>query len=53
MLAQKLDNDLGKIIHITAAPEGLTFDPKTGELWSTDIGPEGGDEINIIKKGAN
>jgi Glucose / Sorbosone dehydrogenase len=34
-------------------PEGLTFDPKTGELWSTDIGPEGGDEFNITKKGAN
>jgi glucose/arabinose dehydrogenase len=78
-VAQKLDNDLGKIIHITADgapapgnpfvgqpqalpeiwayglrnPEGLTVNPKTGELWSTDIGPVGGDEINIIKRGAN
>src|SRR5579863_3303525 len=78
-VAQKLDNDLGKIIHITAegapardnpflnkpgvrpeiwayglrSPEGLAFDPKTGQLWNTDIGPEGGDEINIIRKGGN
>jgi len=78
-VAQKLDNDLGKIIHITPdgapardnpflhtpgarpeiwayglrSPEGLAFDPKTGALWNTDIGPQGGDEINIIKRGAN
>jgi aldose sugar dehydrogenase len=78
-VAQKLDNDLGKVIHITPegapaadnpflhkpgarpeiwayglrSPEGLTFDSKTGVLWNTDIGPVGGDEINIIKRGAN
>ena len=33
--------------------EGLTCDPVTGELWSTEFGELGGDEINIIKSGAN
>ena len=34
-------------------PQGLAFDPKTGELWASDLGPDAGDEINIIKAGAN
>ncbi len=34
-------------------PQGLAFNPKTGELWASDLGPEAGDEINIIKAGAN
>lgn len=79
LAAQKLDTDLGKVIHITAegapaagnpfagqagarpeiwsygsrSPEGLAFDPATGQLWESELGPRGGDEINIIKKGAN
>ncbi|HEU5017859.1 MAG TPA: PQQ-dependent sugar dehydrogenase [Pseudolabrys sp.] len=78
-MAQKLDNDIGKIIHITpngepapdnpflhkqgARPEiwaygvrnaeGLAFDPANGQLWEQEHGPMGGDEINIIRKGAN
>jgi glucose/arabinose dehydrogenase len=32
---------------------GLTVHPVTGELWQTDNGPQGGDEINIIKRGLN
>jgi glucose/arabinose dehydrogenase len=78
-MAQKLDNDLGKIIHITpdGAPapgnpfigkpgalpeiwsyghrseEGLTINPKTGELWETEHGPRGGDEINTPMAGKN
>jgi glucose/arabinose dehydrogenase len=77
--AQKLDSDLGKVIHITAdgapapgnpfigkqgalpeiwstgsrSPEGLAFDPGSGLLWETELGPRGGDEINIIRKGGN
>ena len=35
------------------SPEGLAFDPATGLLWESELGPRGGDEINIIKKGAN
>lgn len=34
-------------------PQGLTFDKKTGQLWSNEHGPRGGDEINLIKKGKN
>ena len=32
---------------------GLAFHPETGELWETENGPQGGDEINIIKPGLN
>lgn len=32
---------------------GLRFHPQTGELWQMEIGPMGGDEINILKPGAN
>jgi len=34
-------------------PEGLAFDPVTGELWEDEFGPRGGDEINIIRPGRN
>jgi glucose/arabinose dehydrogenase len=77
--AQKLETDLGKVIHITPdgapvpgnpfigqagarpeiwslgsrSPEGLAFNPNTGSLWETELGPRGGDEVNIIKKGLN
>jgi glucose/arabinose dehydrogenase len=32
---------------------GLCFDPDTGELWETENGPSGDDEINLIEPGAN
>ena len=32
---------------------GLTVHPDTGEIWETENGPQGGDEINIIRKGSN
>ena len=34
-------------------PEGVAFHPDTGELWLIDHGPQGGDEVNIIKPGAD
>jgi aldose sugar dehydrogenase len=34
-------------------PQGLTLDPQTGELWATEHGPLGGDELNSIQAGAN
>lgn len=34
-------------------PQGLAFHPETGELWSNEFGPRGGDELNIIKAGVN
>lgn len=33
-------------------PEGFSFAPD-GTLWSTEHGPTGGDEVNIIQKGRN
>ena len=32
---------------------GLRFDPATGDLWSTEFGPAGGDELNRIAAGNN
>jgi glucose/arabinose dehydrogenase len=32
---------------------GLAFHPETGELWQAEIGPMGGDEVNILKPGHN
>ena len=32
-------------------PEGAALNPQTGELWVLDHGPQGGDEINIIRAG--
>jgi len=34
-------------------PQGLAVHPETGELWATEHGPQGGDEINLIRRGAN
>lgn len=33
--------------------QGMQLHPETRELWSHEHGPKGGDEINLIKKGAN
>ena len=61
--------DLGKIIHMTAEgparsggaiitrmghrnPLGLAFAPD-GRLWETEMGPKGGDELNLIVPGRN
>ncbi|MCP5059969.1 MAG: glucose sorbosone dehydrogenase [bacterium] len=34
-------------------PQGLEFDPVTGRLWSTEMGPRGGDELNLLRPGRN
>ena len=34
-------------------PQGLAVNPWTGSLWEAEFGPRGGDEINIIRRGAN
>ena len=78
-LAQKLNNHLGKVIHITPdgkpapdnpflktkdalpeiwatglrSPQGFAADPQTGLLWEVEHGPQGGDELNLIRKGHN
>jgi len=34
-------------------PQGLLYDNNSGNLWSIEHGPRGGDEINLVVKGAN
>ncbi|MCD8512923.1 MAG: PQQ-dependent sugar dehydrogenase [Nitrincola sp.] len=34
-------------------PQGMTLHPDTGEVWSNEHGPRGGDEINLIRSGLN
>ena len=65
--AQDRNSDLGKIIHMTDEgerlggrfytmghrnPLGIAFAPD-GRLWATEMGPQGGDEINLIVEGRN
>ena len=65
--AQDPNSDLGKIIHLTAEGQrigghhytmghrnvlGLAFAPD-GRLWASEMGPKGGDEINLILPGRN
>lgn len=33
--------------------QGLAIHPETGDLWESEFGPKGGDEINIITAGKN
>jgi glucose/arabinose dehydrogenase len=33
--------------------QGLAFHPVTGDLWASEHGPRGGDEINVIEPGHN
>jgi len=33
--------------------QGLAINPATGDLWESEFGPLGGDEVNIIKPGKN
>ena len=65
--AQDTNSDLGKIIHMTPEGQrigghhytmghrnvlGLSFAPD-GRLWASEMGPQGGDEINLILPGKN
>ena len=65
--AQDRGSDLGKIIHMSAEgerlggrfytmghrnPLGIAFAPD-GRLWATEMGPQGGDEFNLIVQGRN
>jgi glucose/arabinose dehydrogenase len=65
--AQDPNVDLGKVIHMTAEGQriggryytlghrnllGIAFAPD-GRLWETEMGPKGGDELNLILPGRN
>ena len=63
-VSQHMDNDYGKVLLLDGKggreiysighrnPQGLTM-TRSGRLWETEHGPQGGDEINLIVKGAN
>jgi glucose/arabinose dehydrogenase len=34
-------------------PQGAAVHPTTGELWSVEHGPQGGDELNVVRAGRN
>jgi aldose sugar dehydrogenase len=34
-------------------PQGIALHPESGEIWSHEHGPRGGDEINLIRPGLN
>ena len=34
-------------------PQGMALHPQTGEVWIHEHGPQGGDELNIIRSGGN
>ncbi len=33
--------------------QGATLHPATGELWAVEHGPQGGDEVNVVRGGRN
>ncbi|MEX0690785.1 MAG: PQQ-dependent sugar dehydrogenase [Gemmatimonadales bacterium] len=33
--------------------QGLVIHPQTGDIWATEHGPQGGDELNLIRPGLN
>jgi glucose/arabinose dehydrogenase len=35
------------------SPQGLEFDTYTGQLWGTEMGQRGGDEVNLLLRGRN
>jgi aldose sugar dehydrogenase len=34
-------------------PQGLVIHPQTRHIWSTEHGPQGGDELNLVRPGLN
>lgn len=34
-------------------PQGLAIQPETGAIWITEHGPQGGDELNLVRPGLN
>lgn len=34
-------------------PQGLAVHPETGAMWAAEHGPQGGDEVNVLRAGRN
>ena len=65
MISQDMSASYGKsiLIHVkdrrseiftsgNRNPQGMYIDPK-GNIWETEHGPQGGDELNLLKQGLN
>ena len=39
-------------VNTEGRPLGLAFDAQ-GRLWNVEMGPQGGDELNLVRRGAN
>jgi glucose/arabinose dehydrogenase len=35
------------------SPQGLEYNPRRRQLWGTEMGPRGGDEVNLLLPGRN
>jgi glucose/arabinose dehydrogenase len=53
LLAQRSGADPRIYAYGVRNPQGLRRDAVSGRLYATDHGPMGGDEVNVIKNGAN
>ena len=64
-VSQRLDSHFGKLVRVNVEsgeaeivatglrnPQGLALDTY-GNLWATDHGPQGGDELNLLEPGGN
>lgn len=51
--AGRVDVDVKIFSHGHRNAQGLAVNPWTGEVWLNEHGPRGGDEINIVRAGAN
>lgn len=48
------EDTLGEILSLGHRNiQGLAMNPLTGDIWATEHGPASGDEVNLIKPGAN
>lgn len=50
-----VDLDSGSVVRFTTGhrnPQGLTVDAD-GRIWSTEHGPQGGDELNLLRRGGD
>ncbi|MFT6305100.1 MAG: cytochrome c2 [Halioglobus sp.] len=66
ILAQKIDNDYGKVISIDVISgehemvsyghrnmQGVVVEKGSKKIWAVEHGPRGGDELNLVKQGVN
>ena len=50
---KNLADEVVMIDIVEGLPQGLALDPANDNLWATEHGPQGGDELNWIRPGVN